>query len=317
MQCLSKVVLAPALFAGVLMSSGLRAEEAQPQPGPANEEVARILGAFEQQMGGVSDQLRTQLSQANLERQRSLLAAEASRQASVQRAEQKFQRVTQPALEAWLSQQRLGNKQALESFDELIEKGEQAGDLEAAQAAREARQAFVERSLRDAEVTRKQVAAVSETSEQKASSTPAHPVLLAPVAVPVRESGNVAAAKNGAVAYATTPLVVHGTGTQRDHAAFPHPGRLLLELPKVYELQRIRVRLYDFDSRVYTYRIETSTDGETWTPIGGERRGRGWQEITFRPRPARYVRLIGLNNTRNGGFHVLAMEAYCESDHEG
>jgi len=63
---------------------------------------------------------------------------------------------------------------------------------------------------------------------------------------------------------------------------------------------------------LYTYRIEASEDGKTFTrivPASTETTtGRGWMKHTFAPVRARYVRVVALNNTYDTGFRVCEID---------
>ena len=87
----------------------------------------------------------------------------------------------------------------------------------------------------------------------------------------------------------------------------------IVTFPKVYELSRIKMKLWDEPNRFYTYTIEASEDGTTFKPLVDRSKGawKGWQVLDFPPRPVKAIRVTGLSDTRNVGFHVHELEAYC------
>ena len=91
------------------------------------------------------------------------------------------------------------------------------------------------------------------------------------------------------------------------------PGSMTVTLAETYSIGRIRVKLWDGDSRSYRYRVETATDlAGPWHTVVDRTRGthRGWCDDRFAAVDAKYVRLTGTYNSRNWGFHVVELEAY-------
>ena len=136
----------------------------------------------------------------------------------------------------------------------------------------------------------------------------------------VVQKGNVALASNGT----TVRGVRVGADNLLDGKSVKYTGGVGLavdNLPcewtitfdRVYLLQEIRFLLYDLDQRYYRYAITTSVDGKEFAPLVDRSQGqwRGWQRITFSPRPVKAVRLFGLYNSANAAFHLVEFEAYC------
>ena len=76
----------------------------------------------------------------------------------------------------------------------------------------------------------------------------------------------------------------------------------------MYDVDSIDLWLYDEDDRSYTFTIETSTDKSNWTMAVdySQMPSKSWQRnMTFIPRAAKYVRVIGLSNSKNKWFHPL------------
>jgi hypothetical protein len=131
--------------------------------------------------------------------------------------------------------------------------------------------------------------------------------------------GNVALASAGAtvVGPGQTADLIDGVTTgytgYRGFTQAEWPCTWLVILPRTYLLQEIRLLLWDGNQRHYRYVVETSVDGETFSPLIDRSKGewRSWQTLTFPPRPVKCIRLQGLHNSANKWFHVVELEAYC------
>jgi len=133
------------------------------------------------------------------------------------------------------------------------------------------------------------------------------------------EKGNVALAEKGAeIERRRFRDIIDGVTTgytgSTGFAWMPFPTEATITLPKAYVLREIRLLLWDLEvQRFYRYNVETSVDGLNFVPIGDHSQGewRSWQTLTFAPRVAKYIRLHGLYNSANNGFHCVELEAYC------
>jgi hypothetical protein len=135
------------------------------------------------------------------------------------------------------------------------------------------------------------------------------------------KAGNVALAKRGAKASA--PLnageLNDGNTTKYDgKKGFAHGGwpcEFVVTLPEIYRLSNIRFLLWDGNRRSYRYKVEVSPDGKTWQELVDKSRGqwRSWQELKFTARPVKAIKVTGLHNTDNRGFHIVELEAYCRT----
>ncbi|HET7305852.1 MAG TPA: alpha-N-acetylglucosaminidase TIM-barrel domain-containing protein [Segeticoccus sp.] len=86
-----------------------------------------------------------------------------------------------------------------------------------------------------------------------------------------------------------------------------------VDLTKVNDVSKINVRNYVDGSRVYTYRLEGSIDGEHWFTLGGRAAGRPATDAgdTMNTEAqARYIRVVGLSNTANATFHLTEVSVY-------
>jgi len=134
----------------------------------------------------------------------------------------------------------------------------------------------------------------------------------------VVQKGNVALASNGTtitgVETGAESLLDGNSTNYGQHAVSDWPCEWTITFQKVYRLQAIHFLLHDLDkSRFYRYRIQISADGKKFTDLADRSQGqwRGWQQLVFPPRPVKAVKLIGLFNSANAGFHVVEFEAYC------
>jgi serine/threonine protein kinase len=135
----------------------------------------------------------------------------------------------------------------------------------------------------------------------------------------VLEAGNVALASNGAdVDRRRYRELIDGVTTgytgSTGFAMINWPDHLDVTLPKLYILREIRLLLWDGEDRFYRYNVEVSADGQNYVQVGGDHsqgEWRSWQTLTFAPHLVRHIRLHGLHNSANGGFHCVELEAYC------
>ena len=89
------------------------------------------------------------------------------------------------------------------------------------------------------------------------------------------------------------------------------PCNFSVDLRAVFSIGQVRILLYDLDRRKYSYRLLVSNDGESWEVVhSAEKVDPGWQEIDLEDTKARYIRINGLKNTANLGFHVVEVEVF-------
>jgi len=139
-------------------------------------------------------------------------------------------------------------------------------------------------------------------------------------ALGVVDAGDVALAEKGASAQAPSrpEELIDGNSARYDgssgFASGEHPCAFTVDLGKTYRLRRLRLLLWDGDARRYKYTASVSVDGRRWTTVAdhADEPSHGWQTIDFPPRPVRHIRVRGLHNTANAGFHIVELEAYCK-----
>ncbi len=137
----------------------------------------------------------------------------------------------------------------------------------------------------------------------------------------MQAEGNVALAENGAVAKASkrANLLIDGNarrytgGKGYAHGHWAKQDVFEVALAHPYALRLIRFLLWDMDGRFYRYQLFVSPDGESWEMLADRSKGqwRGWQVFELPSRPVKAIRIKGLHNSMNGGFHIVEVEAYC------
>ncbi|NCA81146.1 MAG: DUF11 domain-containing protein [Opitutae bacterium] len=92
------------------------------------------------------------------------------------------------------------------------------------------------------------------------------------------------------------------------------PGTITLDLKAATSVSRIRLLNWDWSYRVHQYRIESSLDGASWSPLVEASAGehRGWEDWALDGRSARYLRLTGLSNSANRFVCIAEWEVYGE-----
>lgn len=134
--------------------------------------------------------------------------------------------------------------------------------------------------------------------------------------------GNVALASRGTKVEGgqSSEALIDGNATRYDGQSgwsWVRPGGVwTITFSDVYRLQVIRFLLYDLSPKIhYRYKVEVSADGEHFELLADRSQGewRGWQVLTFRPRPVKAVRLHGLDVFGNTAFIVVEFEAYCSA----
>ena len=92
------------------------------------------------------------------------------------------------------------------------------------------------------------------------------------------------------------------------------PGTMTLDLKAATSVSRIRLLNWDWSYRAHQYRIDSSLDGETWSPLVDASAGehRGWEDWPLAGPSARYLRFTGLSNSVNAFVCLAEWEVYGE-----
>lgn len=85
---------------------------------------------------------------------------------------------------------------------------------------------------------------------------------------------------------------------------------ILVMLGRPCIINHMRLLLWDRDMRSYSYYIEVSVDQKDWIRVVDHTRYlcRSWQNLYFKARVVRYIRIVGTHNTVNRVFHVVSFE---------
>ncbi len=89
------------------------------------------------------------------------------------------------------------------------------------------------------------------------------------------------------------------------------PGTMLLDLFGEMSVSRVRVLNWDWVYQVQRYKIESSTDGATWTLLAdaGAQDHHGWDDWPV-DRTVRYLRFTALSNSANAYVLISELEVY-------
>lgn len=81
-------------------------------------------------------------------------------------------------------------------------------------------------------------------------------------------------------------------------------------------INNIRMLLWDKDGRSYSYYVEVSMDDKDWNKVidYSKHLCRSWQNLYFRKRVVRYIRVVGTHSSINKMFHLVVLEAMFSTD---
>ena len=88
------------------------------------------------------------------------------------------------------------------------------------------------------------------------------------------------------------------------------PQWLQLDLGGQIGIGQVVTHFYDGDSRVYTYFIQVSADGSSWSTVVSSKTGSSIVTDTFNQVMARYVRITVTGNTANLAAHIEEVRVY-------
>lgn len=216
---------------------------------------------------------------------------------NIQRALDKQQEALDEARAEYMEHVIKANERVLKQLDRAIEKAEKDQDLNLLAALKEKRQAIK---------TSISVDVFGNTIDPLA------------FAKGTQAKGNVAHVSAGAQAQAPIAAEQLLDGNSSEYtgssgfAMGNYPCVFDIILADIYELNHIRILLWDGDARSYRYRVETSIDGRTYQPLVdySQEDRQSWQELRFKNRAIKYIRIHGLHNSANAGVHIVEVEAY-------
>ncbi|XP_068155599.1 BTB/POZ domain-containing protein 9-like [Drosophila tropicalis] len=101
----------------------------------------------------------------------------------------------------------------------------------------------------------------------------------------------------------TTGFTAHTIGSNDDG--------ILVELGDIYNINHIRLLLWDRDHRIYSYFIEISADKVNWKRVVdySEYHCGSWQYLYFEACPVRFIRTVGTYNNKHTDLHLVSLEA--------
>ena len=88
------------------------------------------------------------------------------------------------------------------------------------------------------------------------------------------------------------------------------PQWLKLDLGSVIQRKHCFTHFYDGAVRTYTYYIQVSNDGSSWTTVVSTKTGSGAVTDTFSQVGARFVRITITANTANPAAHIEEIKVY-------
>ncbi|GIZ01715.1 hypothetical protein CEXT_34661 [Caerostris extrusa] len=85
---------------------------------------------------------------------------------------------------------------------------------------------------------------------------------------------------------------------------------ILVMLGKQCIINHMKILLWDRDMRSYSYFVEVSVDQKDWVRVVDHTQYlcRSWQQLYFKTRVVRYIKIVGTHNTVNRVFHVVSFE---------
>jgi hypothetical protein len=97
--------------------------------------------------------------------------------------------------------------------------------------------------------------------------------------------------------------------------AGPGPHSLTVDLEKVYTIDRIDVFPYYDNHRYYTYTVEASEDGQTWTQVVDMSKNtkphtEKGDPHDIKSTPMRYVKVNMIKNSANEAVHLAEVRVY-------
>ena len=95
-------------------------------------------------------------------------------------------------------------------------------------------------------------------------------------------------------------------GSQTVYTSTPSTTNVVLDLKSVFFLRSIKMTLWFWDSRYYTYTCSVSEDGENWVPLCENWMAR-CNETLVVMRQVRFIKLQGTNSA-NAYLHIVGFK---------
>jgi len=94
------------------------------------------------------------------------------------------------------------------------------------------------------------------------------------------------------------------------YASCNWPCNMTITFNESAYINKIYTHLWDGDARYYNYSLWLSSDGNNWTKVVDNKHAHGSQNDTFNATLTKYLKIEGLYNTVNNGFHVIEVDAF-------
>ena len=148
-------------------------------------------------------------------------------------------------------------------------------------------------------------------SQSPISAAPTPPLSSLPeIQVPV--NGVTASSYNG-LAY-NPGMAIDGTPSTSNYwdsgSSNGLPQWLTLDLWNLTTINQVTTHFYDGTSRAYTYYIQVSADGSSWTTVVPTKSGSGVVTDTFAPVEARFVKITVTGNSANTAAQIEQISVY-------
>uniref|UniRef100_A0A0N5AMB9 BTB domain-containing protein n=1 Tax=Syphacia muris TaxID=451379 RepID=A0A0N5AMB9_9BILA len=100
------------------------------------------------------------------------------------------------------------------------------------------------------------------------------------------------------------------------HLIHENSQGIVVELDRPYNINHLRLLLWDRDQRVHRYYVEVSMSGDDWVRVIDHTKYhcRSLQRLYFSPRVIKFIRVVGTYNTVSDKFHLVSMEAMYTTD---
>jgi hypothetical protein len=144
---------------------------------------------------------------------------------------------------------------------------------------------------------------------------------------PSKDRINWAAASRGTTISTSSPLnanvpasnLINEQRSGTEHylgTAWHANGFFLLDLSAVRSIDTLEFHIWDGDARVTRYRVESSTDGVSFSTLTDKTTGEhsGFQRLTFPATAMRYIKIIGTFDSVDGTYFYLTDEIFAIGD---
>ncbi|MCK5706670.1 MAG: discoidin domain-containing protein, partial [Candidatus Aureabacteria bacterium] len=111
--------------------------------------------------------------------------------------------------------------------------------------------------------------------------------------------------------------LIDGISNDYDNYGYiQYPGDMIVDLGKVYVIDKIGIHLWDRDDRYFQYKVAVSLDGSSYSTVIDKSTGqwKSYQEDTISSALVRYIKVTGLYGSANSYFILKEIMAYESKD---